>query len=295
MNRSSNSGGGGTVPVELLITEQALVTNREALPQSVPDYDGRGKVVPPTSPGRRAAGGSGCSNAAEIGAGTWSDSVAFGETVLYRVHLDYGQTLRVTATVPGGGERPFRSPFQQWFTRLALNSAARMTLTQQQQNGAGNRPVTKLTATSPQVRVRNDELALPLTQSPDNPDACTASVDGDYFIGVELEPVASPELRGVTMPLQLNVAVTGTSNGQPVVDQPSTSTPTPTAPPTSPPATVPPSTPPASSGPTDSDDQPVPPAVLIGLGAGSALILVAAGTVSWLVLRRRKRGGPPGP
>jgi len=291
MNRTSSSGGGGTVPVELLVTEQAPVTNRDALPESVADYDGRGKAVATTSPVRRAAGGSGFSNAAEIGAGTWSDSVAFGETVLYRVHLDYGQTLRATATIPGGGRRPFRSPFEQWFTRLAVASPARVTLIEQQQSGAGDRPVTKLTATSPQVRVRNDELALPLTEIPSSPDASTASVAGDYFVSVELEPVASPQLKGVTMPVQLNVAVAGTPHGQPVLDQAGT----PTATPSAPPATTTPSTPPPSTGPTDQDARATSPALLVGLGAGAALILVAAGAALGLLLRRRKhRSAPPG-
>lgn len=53
MNRTSGSGGGGTVPVELVITEQPPVTNRDALPESVVDYDGRGKAVVGTSPVRR--------------------------------------------------------------------------------------------------------------------------------------------------------------------------------------------------------------------------------------------------
>jgi len=41
-----------------------------------------------------------------------------GETVRYRVHLDYGQKVRVTAVVPGGGGRRFtKSAFDQWYYR----------------------------------------------------------------------------------------------------------------------------------------------------------------------------------
>ena len=287
MNRTSRSGGGGTVPVELVVTEQPPVTNRDALPDSVADYDGHGKAVGATSPVRRAVGGSGFSNAAEVAAGTWSDSVAFGESVLYRVRLDYGQTLRVTATLPDGGKRLTRSPFDQWFTRLTVITPARLPTAQLQQNGAGNRPASKLTVASPQVRVRNDELALRSTQSPTFLDASTASVAGDYYVSLELEPVASPQLRGVAMPVRLALAVDGSPHGQPALAgasaAPSNATPS------VPPATAAPSTPPAGGAQSDRDGQPTSPAVLVGLGAGAAVVLVAGAAGLRRLVRRRRR------
>ena len=90
-----------SAPVELGISEQPQVTNRAELPEPVAGYTGKGFRLRGNGTARPVVGGSGFSNAPEVGAGTWSDSIAFGDTTLYRVPVDYGQTLEVTASLPG--------------------------------------------------------------------------------------------------------------------------------------------------------------------------------------------------
>ena len=140
-----------------------------------------------------------------------------------------------------------------------------------------------LSAAAPQVRVRNDELALPGAQN-FQPDASTASVAGDYFVAVELQPV-SADLVGVVLPLQLDVAVDGAPSGQPVFASTGSSSASPSTPPGPPDSTAGPSTPPADPGST------AIPGLLLA-GAGLVVLLGVGGAVVAVALRRRRSNRP---
>jgi Ca-activated chloride channel homolog len=277
--RTSTDGGGGTIPVELVVGEQPEVVNRAELPESVAGYDGRAAKVAKVSPVKDVVAGSGFSNAAEIGPGSWADTIAFGETVLYRTRLDYGQRLRVTATLPSSGRVPL-DRYDLWITRLKIYTPARLSTMVAQQKTTGDQKVEPLTLAGPEVRVNNDELALPLTQNAYVPDASTASVAGDYYVALQLQPQGD-ELKGVDVPVRLDVAVDGQPAGLPQLA--ASPTPTPTG------AASTPSDPSASATPDPSDGASGPSGtttLLAGVGIG---LLVAGGAVA-LVLGLRRRG-----
>ena len=273
--RDTLNGTGGTVPVELLVGEQPEVTNRAQLPENVAGYDGRADPVAKASTVQDVVGGSGFSNAAEIGPGSFADSVAFGETVLYRTHLDYGQKLRVTASVPASHEVAL-DQYDLWIARLKIYTPARIGTMVAQQKTTGDQPTVPFTLAGPEVRVNNDELALPLTQDTYEPDASTASVAGDYYVSLQLQPQGDT-LKGVDVPVRLDVAVDGAVAGQP---QLASAPPATTAAPSSVDSTAA-SAPPSGSGPSTGT------ALLIGVGVG---LLLAVGTaIAVVVLRRRGR------
>ena len=273
-----------SAPVELGISEQAPVTNRADLPEPVTGYTGKGTRLRASGTAQAVVGGSGFSNAPEIAAGTWSDSIAFGDTALYRVPVDYGQTLKVTASLPGDKGKLPLSLYDGYIVRVRLLSPDHVQLVNVNDPRTGGTAV-HLSAAAPQVRVRNDELALPGTQN-FQPDPSTASVAGDYFVVVELQPV-TPRLLGVVLPLQLDVAVDGAPSGQPVFatapspgpsDQPSSAA-------SGGPSDAPTTGPVASTGPSTGE------LVLVGLGILVLLGIAAAAAV--LVVRRGRGTGRP--
>ena len=276
-------GPASTVPVELGVAEQGAVTNRTDLPGPVDGYTGKGFRLTRRAAAQPVVGGSGFSNAPEVTAGAWSDSIAFGETTLYKVPLDYGQTLKVTASLPGNKGRLPLDLYDGYIVRVRLLSPAHVQLVKEEDPRTGG-TAEHLSATSPQVRVRNDELLLPGTQNY-MPDPSTASVAGDYYVVVELQPVTEG-LTGVVLPLELDLAVDGTPSGQPVFAEVAASS--------SPPSAS--TAPSAAESPTSS---PVAPAGssslgLLLAGAGIAVLLGIAGAAVALVLRRRARARRPG-
>jgi len=273
--RSSFDGTGGMVPVELLVTEQAEVTNRASLPENVADYDGRGDQVAKAATVQDVVGGSGFSNAAEIGPGSFADSIAFGETVLYRTHLDYGQKLRVTATLPAANKVALDG-YDAWITRLKIYTPSRTSTMLAQQKTTGAERTEPFTLAGPEVRVNNDQLALPLSQDGYESDASTASAAGDYYVALQLQPQGSI-LKGVDVPVRLDVAVDGVPAGQPQLASPPPATDAP-SPVGSVTATPPPTGSASSTGTT----------LLVGVGIG-LLLAVGAGIAAVVAMRRRGR------
>lgn len=148
-------------------------------------------------------GGSAYSNAPQIGAGTWSDSVAIGETAVYRVRLDHGQRFRITASAPAGSEDAGLISGEAVTTRVTLFSPARLAMTTTYQSATVDAPA-RVTAASPEVRVRNRETPLPVAGNA-AADWSTASVAGDYFVGVQLDPIQK-YLAGRVMSVRLSIA-----------------------------------------------------------------------------------------
>lgn len=112
-------GAEETTPTELLVLEEPPVTNLTELPEAEEDYPdevdlGKEEATPVT-------GGTGFSDAPEVTSGTWSDTLTPGETRVYRVWVDYGQTVRFTANGPTGG---FRFPAEHENDRLWVDGRA---------------------------------------------------------------------------------------------------------------------------------------------------------------------------
>ena len=219
--RSSPLGNEDEVSVEVLIAEEPPISNLADLPEPDADYTGTAGAVRAATPSPSRLGGTSFSNSTEVKPGTWRDSVATGETVFYRVRLETGQRLRVTAETPTPGSDWKLGAAEAITTRVNVYSPARVSLTEQSAALQGNGAV-RVTAASPTVRVRNREVPPPASWL--EPNVTTAAVAGDYFVSLQLDPLQA-NLSGRVMQVRLSLAVDGRPSGQPEYAVPS---PTPT-------------------------------------------------------------------
>ena len=281
--RSAPPGERQAVPVEILVSEEPPVSNLDALPPPLPSYDGSGRAVGGTKPVRATLGGSSFSNAPLITPGSWSDSLAVGETVFYKVHLEPGQRLRSTAVTPASAKRwQAGSDDGGVLTYVSLYSPARVRLVEQYKVLGVQRRI-QVSAASPEVRVRNAEQPRPAFEN-NGRDWSTASTAGDYLVGLQLAP-SLQTLTGRVMPVQLNVAVDGRPAGLPEHASASASpTPAESASPTSGPT-------PAAS-PADGSTTGGRGGRGLVLGLAAAALLLALGVA--VAVARRSRGRSPG-
>ncbi|MFE1011296.1 hypothetical protein ACFW4M_08365 [Streptomyces sp. NPDC058794] len=77
---------------------------------------------PPTGAPERRPGGSGFAHATPVGQGTWRDDIRPGQTLFYKVPLDWGRQVYATAELGGSGDR---SGYATSALRLALHNPVR--------------------------------------------------------------------------------------------------------------------------------------------------------------------------
>jgi Ca-activated chloride channel homolog len=100
LSRNSYLGNKKSAPVEMAVAEEPPIRNLAILPDPLTSYDDKGTAVEPSRPVRTILGGTAFSDAPVLASGTFTDSLAVGETVVYRVRLETGQRLRVTVDTP---------------------------------------------------------------------------------------------------------------------------------------------------------------------------------------------------
>ena len=205
LTRTSALGNKNSAPVEILVAEEPPIANFASLPEPLSTYDEESAAVTPTEPVQTALGGTAFSNAPMMTPGTWTDSLATGETVLYRVRLETGQRLRVTADTPAPKSAWHLSAIDAVGPGLMIFAPSRVLLTQQNQVVQGSKAA-KLTAVSPEARIRNREAN-------GHSEIRAASVAGDYYVAVLLDPVT--DVKGRVMKIRLRVAVDGQPQGEP--------------------------------------------------------------------------------
>lgn len=280
LTREPTMGNRQVLPVEILVTEEPPVTNQAGLPPALEDYTGTGPAVRATKPVRRVLGGTAFSDSPTLTPGSWTDTLAVAETIFYRVRLQPGQRLRASLRTPTKAT-PWKVRLSESIrTDVALLSPARVVLTRQHESLMGSGSL-RVTAASPQIRVRNREERMSEDQSVDK-DWSTASVAGDYFVRIQVDPLQR-SLAGRIMQVQLDIAVDGKPAGQPVYAQQDAS-PSPTATPTDAAtpgasASAPPSTTPSTGE--------VPPTA----GSGGGLARVLEGFLGGLLLAAAATGG----
>jgi Ca-activated chloride channel family protein len=282
LSRYSPAGNTDDVSVEVLVAEEPPISNLASLPDPVADYDGKADAVRPGRSAVTRLGGTSFSNSTEVTPGTWTDSVATGETVFYRVRLETGQRLRVTAETPAP-KTAWRLAAAEWVTtRVNVFSPARVNLTEQTANLRRNAAVL-VTAASPEVRVRNREVPPPASYL--DPNVTTAAVAGDYFVGLQVDPLQA-YLSGRVMQVRLSLAIDGELTGQPEYATSGTPSSSPT-----------PSATPGSTGQPTATPDPGPPTNdasrgLVLAGAGLLAVALVAGALWWSRRRRRAVRNP---
>lgn len=279
LKRQSLLGNDDDVAVEIVVAEEPEITNLAALPRPVTGYDGKtGRVK--VGKASSVLGGTSFSNATEVSPATYTDSMATGETVFYRVRLEPGQRLRATATTPAPKTSWHLAAAELVTSRVMLYSPSRTLLTSQEANLQGAGSVT-VSAASPQVRVRNREV--PVSQSWGTPSVSTASQAGDYYIAVQVDPLQS-YLTGRVMRTRVAIAVDGAPAGLPEYTAPASPTPTPDpSGGTTPAGTPEPSDQPGKVSPPE-DAGGVPTWLTV---IGVAVVAAAAGAAGVLLARRR--------
>jgi Ca-activated chloride channel family protein len=286
LSRGSYAGNTKAAAVEILVQTEAAIANTASLPRGLASYSGKASTVEPSKPVRTVLGGTSFVNADLLTPGSSIDSVALGETVFYRVPLQTGQRLRLTVTAPGPHPVWKLGAAEGMTDVLMIYSPARLQLTRQLAGFTGSNTMA-VTAAGPQVRVRNREVPwspnMPLGAS----QLSAASVAGDYYVGVQLDPLSS-NLIGRVVPVQLDVSVDGKPSGQPVYATPTpTPTPTPTVTPSSPGSAS--ASPAASSSPSSDTTPTVGGKSIIGLVIGGVVLVTALVTGAFWLFRRRSQ------
>lgn len=284
IKRRATDSKAPSVPIELRVDEERPITNLDELPRQLEKYSSKAKDVP-SARGVPTLGGTAFSNAPTLKPGSWTDTIAAGETLVYRVPVHTGQRLRATARFPRKGSDWSLGDANTVSPELRLYAADRSEVSEINAVLAGGRTAL-LTSTTPEVRIRNRQQDDPWLDK-----IRAADVAGDHFVVVSLEP-GSPDLIGRLMHIQLDLAVDGKVSGEPVYAEsgqsatPMTSASASASPtgvsssPTSPPGT-PSASPSAAGGPDDEDGG--APVVPLALGG----VALAAGAGGWFIRRRR--------
>lgn len=273
------------VPIEIRVLELPEVRNIDALPEPVkkPIWT----APPMSSTPKQVRGGTSFNDAPTLTPGSYTDDIVQGETLTYRVHLDWGQQINAKATFAELDDAHRGAAFGTPLARIEAFSPARVPASSEE-GGDDNAQAaffghsgTHLATTSGPVNFRNSGAS-------DNGIA-GADVDGTYTVVVFLSK--EPSGQSVPVPFQLDLSVLGAKSGvpdfatapTPPQGQPSTAPP-PSS--TATPSSRPSASPLASTGASDDGGFPTGP-VLGGLGA---LALLAAAGLVW----QRRSGTVPG-
>lgn len=275
---------------EILVFAEPEITNLAALPGPVTSYAQQGSAVPAKKPVRRVVGGSSFTNAPLLTPGSYADAPAVGESIFYKIALAPGQRLRTTVTAPSDRDAWDLTSTETVTVASLLYTPSRVPLTKQSGVLQGDNRQ-KLTASSPQVRIRNREIphgTIVGTEGDPLAKASYASVAGEYYLSVQARQ-STEDTSGRVLPIRLDLTVEGSPAGLPEYA---------TAPSPSPSASA--SSAAATPDPSTSTDTATPPADAPNAGALAVAAAVGAGAVAllglviWLAVRR-SRSSRPGP
>ncbi|BAK33764.1 hypothetical protein MLP_07500 [Microlunatus phosphovorus NM-1] len=285
VERRSNSGNKLVAPAEIVIAAEPEITNLAALPGPVSSYKQTGAPAPGSKPVRQVAGGSSFTNAPLLTPGSYRDAPAVGESVFYKASLQLGQRLRASVTAPSNRDGWDLGNVETVTVATVVYTPTRVPQLKQSGILQGDNRV-KLTAYSPEVRVRNREIPHGTFVSLEGdalPRASYASIAGDYYISVQVRQT-TPDTTGRVLPIRLDLAVEGAPEGLP--QYAATASPTPTSSPSTPSSSDPSassvSSPPADNGPGVGS-------LALGVGIGAAVVALIGVIIG---VTRRRRAAP---
>ncbi|HEY5978588.1 MAG TPA: hypothetical protein VIT41_03045 [Microlunatus sp.] len=224
-----STGNTRTAPAEIVVATEPPIVNLAALPDPIDRYADSGRAVGASEKRTPVVGGNSFTNAATLTPGTYTDAPAVGESVFYRVSLQPGQRLATTVKAPANPKAWELTNVQTVTVATVLYSPSRVPLTKQSVGLQGSNGG-KVTAYSPQVRIRNREIShgtAVTTEGDLRQNASYASVAGDYFVSVQVR-AGTPDVLGQVLPIRLSLRVDGTPLGLPEYGT-SAASPTPTS------------------------------------------------------------------
>lgn len=202
-------GGDTPLRAEIVVLREPAVRDVESLPASVAEPDPFARTAQAEPPGTPVVGGVSFTDAAELRSGTYRDTIRDGELLVYKIPVDWGQSMAFTARLmPDPSVREVTgvigmaarvrlySPDRQEITNLAADQPTSGGLWN------GDRVLTLGSYTVP-VKYRNREAAATGTQA--------AARAGYYYATVELAEEDDP----VVADLVLSTDVTGEVTGVP--------------------------------------------------------------------------------
>ncbi|MFC7881742.1 hypothetical protein ACFUVV_07700 [Streptomyces sp. NPDC057376] len=223
---------------------------------------------PPAGEPERRPGGSGFAHATPVGQGAWRDDIRPGQTLFYKVPLDWGRQVYATAELDGSGDR---SGYATGALRLALHNPVRGEVDDAAKGYTG-RPATVALSPLPPVGYAN--------RYDTDGQVAAMRFAGAYYLVVHLAAQAADDFGQGPFGLTLRVRLGGASQAGPeyagesrpegvfevsAADRAAA---------------------PEAAGATD-DDLALKALAVGGIGTGSALLL---GLGVWTAAARRSRG-----
>ena len=280
----TRTAGAGTLPVEVLYIDEPAVDDVTSLPPA-PTTVADPMLAPVTAPVRAVVGGGSFSNALSLDAGTYSDTVVPGETIYYRVRLDFGQRAAFTVDAPldgsqyavAGQEAVYLQSYAYAPDRAPIGAVTGMhtMLTRTHQSAT-------LGESTQAIGYRNREADATMTDKKSTSflQVRPQSMAGYYYfaVGVARDRFTG-SLLNTPVPVRVRVAVVGEPTGAPKYQG------------AAPPADALASSSPVSDGQNaaahstpESDGSGSAPWVLVGVGVLALALVVGGGVV---LLRRR--------
>ena len=298
--REPDQGGGTEVPVELLVIEEPPVADVTALPPAVDAANVAPVVAPASGAEQRVVGGGSFSDAATLAPGTYADTILPGEQVFYRVRVEFGQQLAVTADVPAPGQNVPLGNVSYIYVDLdtwAPDRAAIVRSSGEPKTNALLGPNTRSAVvgdyTAP-VQYLN-RAAKATSGGYSTTDLRRTALAGYYYVAVSRSRATEPD-ESLPFDIRLRVAVTGTAAGQPVYANAAGVSGLETTPPVTATSTesATTGTAPVTAG-DESTSGPRPSSVIWAIAG--VVLLFAAGILGGVLWRRRRDsadGGQPG-
>jgi Ca-activated chloride channel family protein len=296
VERRSSSGNDKAAAAEILVATEPEIVNTASLPTAITSYDESGRAVPTAKSTRQTGGGTSFTNAPLLAPGSYNDAPAVGESVFYKVRLEAGQRLLSTVAAPSDRDSWDLSNYETLTVATVLYSPSRVPQTKQSAALQGDNRV-KITAFSPQVRVRNREIAhgsLVTTEGNARANASYASVAGDYYVSVQVRS-NNADLAGRVLPIRVNVAVDGRPAGQAQYGSSTEPTPSASASPSTSSSPTGPVAPPSDAATPPTDAGPGWGVVGIAAGVGAAVAALAGLGIALAVRRTRRSRASSGP
>lgn len=274
VERNQTLGDAGETPYTLELVEEPAVSGTDGLPAAVETLSEVPQPAPVSGDAEPSVGGSSFATAPEVAPGAYTGEIVPGETQVWKVPVEWGQSLGARIVVPEstGALREaigIQGPFAQLSVLNPLRTDVATLGGTNTGFAAGGRGV--LSDATGEVRYLNRAAGN------------AADLAGDYYIAYATDE--STDSAGVPMPFRLEVTVDGEPAGEPAYADDATP-PTASAPTEDPQAEEGAQASAASADAPADDDSGLPVRLLAAGGLGVLAVAAVGGGV--LLLRRSR-------